>query len=118
LFPGSWVAGENEEHKKFEFRYRDLSDKPAWLDHIGRPQQTMKIRHCGMVGPVLRGDFRIKCMFAMDYPVQGQASIKKQPGRRFGDFFLVVGFSGREGVQQATITSNAPLDTVCLYRAV
>jgi hypothetical protein len=104
--------------KKFEFRYRDLSDKPAWLDHIGRPQQTMKIRHCGMVGPVLRGDFRIKCMFAMDYPVQGQASIKKQPGRRFGDFFLVVGFSGREGVQQATITSNAPLDTVCLYRAV
>jgi hypothetical protein len=34
-------------------------DKPAWLDHIGRPQQTMKIRHFGMVSLLLRGDFRI-----------------------------------------------------------
>jgi len=36
-----------------------LSYKPAWLDQVGQPQQTMKICHFGMVGPVLRGDFRI-----------------------------------------------------------
>jgi hypothetical protein len=35
------------------------SDKPAWLDHIGRPQQIMKIRHCGMVSLLLRGYFQI-----------------------------------------------------------
>jgi hypothetical protein len=36
-----------------------FSEKPAWLDQVGQPQQTMKICHFGMVGPVLRGDFRI-----------------------------------------------------------
>jgi hypothetical protein len=36
-----------------------LSYTPAWLDQVVRPQQTMKICHFGMVGPVLRGDFRI-----------------------------------------------------------
>jgi hypothetical protein len=36
-----------------------LSYKPAWLDQVGQPPQTMKICHFGMVGPVLRGDFRI-----------------------------------------------------------
>jgi hypothetical protein len=36
-----------------------LSYKPAWLDQIGQPQQTMKICHFGMVDPVLRDDFLI-----------------------------------------------------------
>ncbi len=36
-----------------------LSYKPAWLDQVGQPQQTMKICHFGMVAPVLCGDFRI-----------------------------------------------------------
>jgi len=32
-----------------------FSDKPAWLDQNGRPQQTMKIPNFGMGKPLLPG---------------------------------------------------------------
>ena len=42
-----------------------IVDKPAWLDHNGRPQQTMKISDSGMGSHVLRGRFSDKKMMTI-----------------------------------------------------
>jgi len=33
------------------------ADKPAWLDHTGRPQRRMKVGCCGMAGQEVMATF-------------------------------------------------------------